>query len=78
MPRLLSTIAREIQADWVKMSPHAKPYVQAMAACNLISEKYFADTAEDIVLRFLANAGAWRMDTARLIKAELREMLKCH
>lgn len=77
MSRLLSTIAREIHQDWVKMSPYAKPYVQAMASCNLITERYFNDTAEDVVLRFLANAGTWRGETARRIKDELKGMLKC-
>jgi len=76
MARSLSMIALEIMETWVKLSPHAKPYVYAMYRLDKITDNYFADSGKSMVQYFLANAGSWRGDDARRIKAELREMLK--
>ena len=75
--RPLYEIALEIRKDWgVKLSPHAKPYIDAMRQLNRISEMYYADDARDIVCRFLCNAQTWRGPVARKVKAELNAMLK--
>lgn len=74
--RLLRVIAREIQKDWgAKVNFAAKPYLAAMAQLDLITDHFVFDSAKDIVLRFLGNAGSWRGETAKRIKAELRAML---
>lgn len=75
-PRFLFTIAHEIKADWKKMAPYAKPYVDAMLRVNKITDKYGADNAREIVAYFLSNAGTWRGETAKRIKAELRALLE--
>lgn len=75
MSRPLHTIARDIQRDWVKPNFAAVPYLQAMRALESISDKYYYDSAESVVRYFLANAGQWRGDKAREIKAELKAML---
>lgn len=74
--RPLSLIAREIRADW--RNPHyaAVPYLRALASLNSIHGAYGLDSGRDIVARFLSNAGSWRGETARRVKAELRSMLK--
>ena len=41
-----------------------------------ITDNYYLDSAESVVRYFLANAGTWRGEVARRIKAELKEMLK--
>jgi hypothetical protein len=46
-----------------------------MRHVNDISDKYYCDSADSVVRYFLANAGAWRGDKAREIKAELKAML---
>lgn len=75
--RPLRQIAREIAQDWGnKMSPHAKPYVNAMMSLDQITDKFYADDAQDIVLRFGVNAAQWRGPKAREIKAELKAILK--
>lgn len=74
--RPLSAIAREIARCWPNMSVHAKPYVNAMGALDSIKDNFYADTAQDVVLRFLVNSGHWRGADARRIKAELRTMLR--
>lgn len=74
--RPLYTIAREIRADWKKVSPYAAPYLQAMSYLNSVDDKYILDSGRSIVSYFLANAGSWRGETAKRIKAELKEMLK--
>lgn len=54
----------------------ARPYIQAMACLGSINEGYGCETAREVVLRFLCNAQTWRGDTARRVKAELKDMLK--
>lgn len=75
MSRPIHAIARDIQRDWAKPNYAAVPYLQAMRALESISDKYYYDSAESVVRYFLANAGQWRGDRAREIKAELKAML---
>ena len=73
--RPLSTIAREIRATWPKVYFGAVPYLQAMAQLDTVNDNYGLDDARSIVNYFLANAGTWRGDDARRIKAELKAMV---
>lgn len=75
MTRPLHEIAADIDADWTKVNYAARPYLDAMNTLDKITDIYIADTAKSIVMYFLANAGSWRGDTARMIKAELKGML---
>ena len=75
MPRPISTIAREIKSDWNKVYFGAVPYLDAMQSLNSIDDNYMYDTGKSVVRYFLANAGTWRGDKAREIKAELKAML---
>lgn len=72
--RKLHEIAREIAADWKTISYSARPYLEAMACLDSITDQYGADNARSVVLYFLCNAGTWRGDVARRIKAELKGM----
>ena len=76
MTRSLSTIARDINADWRPINYAAYPYYAAMCQLGSIDENYYAESARSIVLYFLSNAKTWRGPVARQIKAELKEMLK--
>ena len=76
MTRSISTIAKDITADWVKPNFAAFPYLDAMRTLDSINDKYFYDSAESVVRYFLANSAAWKGDTARAIKVELKAMLK--
>ena len=77
--RPLYLIAEEIIADWSTkgkgISPYAGPYLDAMSELGSITDQYYADSGESVVRYFLANAGAWRGDVARRVKAELKGML---
>jgi hypothetical protein len=73
--RPLSTIAREIRSTWPKVYFGAVPYLQAMAQLGTVDDNYGLDDARSIVNYFLANAGTWRGDDARRIKAELKAMV---
>lgn len=73
--RPLYDIAREIRRDWPKPYFGAVPYIDAMRLLNSPQDNYGADTGDTIVRYFLANAGTWRGETARRVKAELRAML---
>lgn len=74
--RPLYVIAREILKDWTKPYFGAVPYINAMETLNKISDNFCYDTAESIVLYFLANAQTWRGETAKRIKLELKAMAK--
>lgn len=73
--RPLFTIAREIRADWTRPYYGAVPYLQAMASLANVNDRYGCDDGKTICRYFLANAGTWRGETARRVKAELRGML---
>ncbi len=77
--RSISTIAREIQADWSKIGKGvnyaAKPYLDAMKSLDKISDDYGADTGKSVVLHFLSNASSYRGETAKRLKAELKAMI---
>ncbi|MBN2263931.1 MAG: hypothetical protein JW735_13510 [Prolixibacteraceae bacterium] len=78
--RPLYEIAAEIRKDWRATSKNGKiyfgavPYINAMSSLNSINDRYIMDSAKEIVLRFLSNAGTWRGETAKRVKAELKKM----
>ena len=73
--RPLSQIARDIERDWgPKMHYAARPYWSAMLELETIQDKYYLDSARDIVARFLCNANAWRGPIARAVKLELKQI----
>lgn len=74
--RKLYEIASEIENSWKKVNYAARPYLDAMHEVSSLSDTYFYDDARSVVVYFLANAGTWRGDDARRIKAELNAMLK--
>lgn len=77
--RTLRRIAKDIRLDWGnKVYFGAKPYLDAMDTLDTIDQMYICDSAESIVLYFLANAQSWKGPVARQIKKELNEMVKAH
>lgn len=76
MPRAIYTIAAEIRRDWAKPYFGAVPYLDAMRNLGAITDRYYYDDGVSIVRYFLANASSWKGDTARRVKAELKEMIK--
>ena len=74
--RPLYEIARDIRRDWLKPYFGAVPYIDALSALERVEDKYFYDSGQSIVAYFLANAGTWRGETARSVKAELKAMIK--
>jgi hypothetical protein len=75
MNRSLSTIAREIRADWTKPYFGAVPYLDAMLSLDSVADPYYYDSGESIVRYFLANAATYRGETAKRIKLELKSIL---
>ena len=76
MTRPVYVIAAEIRKDWgKKLNYAAKPYLEAMESLDSINDKYYLDSGRSVVLYFLSNAGTWRGETARRVKAELKAML---
>ena len=75
-PRPLHVIAAEIRADWKRIHYAAQPYLNAMAQLDSIDGADGADSAKSIVLYFLSNSATWRGPAAKLLKSELKAMLK--
>ena len=73
--RELNTIAADIEQKWQNVNYAARPYLNAMHTLKSIDDKYYADSAESVVLYFLSNAKGWRGDNARTIKAELKAIV---
>lgn len=74
--RTLHEIAAEIKQDWKNVYFGAVPYLDAMLQLRYITDTYYEDTANTMVIYFLSNAMHWRGETARRIKIELKELLK--
>lgn len=74
--RPLYQIASEIRKDWgAKINFAAKPYLEAMGGLTNVTDNYGMDSAKSVVLYFLSNAGTWKGDKAKEIKAELKKMV---
>lgn len=61
----------------------AQPYLHAMLGMTDVgvlhsarTATYGYDSAQDIVQRFLGNATAWKGETARAVKARLKEIVR--
>lgn len=74
--RPLYAIAREVRADWENVNYAAAPYLAAMFQLSSVDENFYEDSAPSVVRYFLANANTWRGETARRVKAELKDMIK--
>ena len=75
VPNQISAIARMIRKDWKNVYFGARPYLQAMSAINTINDMYGEDSADSIIRYFLGNAGTWKGETARAVKAKLNALL---
>jgi hypothetical protein len=75
-PASLKEVAFAIEKDWVKVSPYAQPYLDAMKQLNSINDSYYADTAKSVVLYFLSNASSYRGESAKAFKAYLKGLVK--
>jgi len=74
-PRKVRDIAAEIRSTWPKIYFGAEPYIQAMEGLDSVEDSFGDDSGDGIVRRFLVNAGTWRGEDARRIKAELKAMV---
>jgi len=70
----LHQIAKRIRKDWKPVNFAARPYLDAMEDLDQITDDYGQDSAKSIVLYFLSNAGTWRGDVAREVKATLKKI----
>jgi hypothetical protein len=83
-PRTLRDVAMEVRRDWKHVYFGAVPYLDAMMQMNdtpatrdgVKGGNYYADSAQSVILYFLANANTWRGETARRVKAELKALSK--
>jgi hypothetical protein len=73
--RPIYQIASDIKNAWAKVGFGASPYLQAMTRMTKITDQFGFDTGESVVLYFLSNAGSFRGEQARSLKAELKAHL---
>jgi len=74
--RPIYSIAKDIKRVWVKPYFGAKPYLDAMTELNSIDDQYIHDDARSIIMYFLANASTFRGNDAKVLKAELKNLMK--
>ena len=74
----ISEIAALIVQNWEKISPHARPYLDAMQSLSSVSDSYYMDSGASVVSYFLGNAQSFRGEVAKLVKAELNVRLKAY
>lgn len=75
MARAINQIALDVRKHWPKVNYAAKPYLDAMATLGSVNDHYYHDSGESVIRYFLANAGTWRGEEAKRIKAELKALL---
>lgn len=73
--RTINEIAWDIKKDWKNINYSAKPYLEAMLQLSNINDSFYADSAREVILRFLVNAQTWRGPVAKQIKFELKNLL---
>ena len=74
--RSISSIAYDIKKSWAKPYFGAKPYLDAMTQLHSINDKYIFDDAKSVIMYFLANASTFRGNDAKILKLELKNLLK--
>lgn len=70
--KTISEIAAIVRQDWPKVNYAAKPYLAAMECLSDINHQIGFDSGKSVVLYFLSNASAWRGETAKAVKLELK------
>lgn len=73
--RPIYEIASDIRAEWKKVYFGAVPYLDAMDSLKSVTDMYYLDSADSIILYFLSNANTFRGPRAKEIKAELKAMI---
>lgn len=71
----LFELASVVRRDWTRPYFGAVPYLEALYSLRTVADRYYFDTGESVVRYFLANAGTWRGDVARAVKAELKRRI---
>ncbi len=74
----ISEIASVIASDWKKVSPHARPYLDAMYSLNTLQDNFIHDSGVSVVSYFLANASTWKGEVAKEVKKELNKRVKAY
>ena len=74
--KTIAEIAAIIRQDWQKVNFAAKPYLEAMQSLHSVKSSFGYDSGKSIVLYFLSNASAWRGETAKAVKLELKNRTK--
>ena len=74
--RPISNIAHDIRRAWPNVNFAARPYLAAMLQLDSPRDTYIYDSGADIVRYFLANASSFRGIEAKLLKTELKQLLK--
>jgi hypothetical protein len=70
-----ATLASICSRTWPKIYFGAVPYLQAMRTMSSFKEDYGADDGKEIAIYFLANAGTWKGDVAKAVKARIKELV---
>lgn len=73
--RPLRDIAVEIRRAWTAITPAARPWVNAMAAVDTVTDTWGKDTGKDIIENFLKNCKGFEGEDAARLKNDLEAHL---
>jgi len=74
--RRVRSIAAEIEADWPKISPNARPHLDLLHKLDDVHDTAAnGQSGRAVVSFFLANASTYKGVKAQELKAELRTMV---
>lgn len=77
LPRMsIAEIAALIKKHWKKVSPGARPFLNAMGKMNSIKDNFGGVSGKSIVIHFLSNTLAWQGVIAREVERELLKRWK--
>ena len=64
------------ESDIISKSPNLRVYLEPILSLNSIDDRYFLDSGSSICLYFLSNAGPWKTENAKIVKKDLKKLLK--
>ena len=74
--RIATVIAQDHRDQGKKVSPALRPYLDAMYHVRSVNDNYGMDSGKSIVAYALSNMSSYKGETAKAVKARLKQLLK--
>jgi Arc/MetJ-type ribon-helix-helix transcriptional regulator len=74
--QIADVIEQDIKSQGKKIPYNLKPYLEAMYSISSVNDNYGLDSGKTILAYSLSNMGTYKGETAKAVKAKLKELLK--